>query len=207
MSTEKIQNDALFKISYGLFLLAARDESGDNACIVNTVQLLTDPPKRVIFSINKKNKTHDMIKATGLAAVSVLTEETPFSVFQHFGMQSGHSEKKFSSPENLDKSRAENGVFYMPAYTNAYIAVTVENTVDCDTHTLFICAVTEAKTLSDVPSATYDYYFKNIKPAPEAKKKGYVCKICGYVYEGDPLPEDFVCPLCKHGSSDFEPIG
>lgn len=202
-----IENEAIFKISYGLFLLAARDDSGDNACIVNTVQLLTDTPKKILFSVNKKNKTHDMILATKQVCASILTEETPFSVFEHFGMQSGHTVRKFSSPEDLNATRAANGVFYLPAYTNAYIAADVDVHVDCGTHTLFIATVCEAKKLSDAPSATYEYYFKNIKPKPEKKKKkGFVCKVCGYVYEGDTLPPDFVCPLCNHGADDFEPL-
>lgn len=196
--------ETLFKLSYGLFVLSARDGEKDNGCIINTVMQVTDTPLQIAVGINKDNYTYEMIKKTGTFNVSVLTEEVPFSVFENFGFKSGRTEDKFSSFEN--KERSENGIFYLTKYTNAYISAKVVNTVDCGTHMMLIAEVTDAKTLSEAPSVTYDYYFKNIKPKPEAKKKGYVCKICGYVYEGDPLPEDFICPLCKHPASDFEPL-
>ena len=136
--------------------------------------------------------------------VNCLTTEAPFKVFEAFGFKSGRPEDKFSAFS--DKERSENGIFYLTKYTNAFISAKVVKALDCGTHMMLIAEVTDAKTLSDAPSVTYDYYFKNIKPKPEAKKKGYVCKICGYVYEGDPLPDDFICPLCKHPASDFEPL-
>ena len=199
-----MMKETLFKLSYGLFVLSARDTEKDNGCIINTVMQITDTPLQIAVGINKDNYTYEMIEKTGVFNVSVLTEEVPFSVFEDFGFKSGRTEDKFSSFN--DKERSENGIFYLTKYTNAFISAKVIKTLDCGTHMMLIAEVTDAKILSDAPSVTYDYYFKNIKPKPEAKKKGYVCKICGYVYEGDPLPDDFICPLCKHPASDFEPI-
>ena len=196
--------ETLFKLSYGLFVLSARDGEKDNGCIINTVMQITDTPLQIAVGINKDNYTYEMIEKTGVFNVSVLTEDVPFSVFEDFGFKSGRTEDKFSSFN--DKERSENGIFYLTKYSNAFISAKVVKTLDCGTHMMLIAEVTDAKILSDAPSVTYDYYFKNIKPKPEAKKKGYVCKICGYVYEGDPLPDDFICPLCKHPASDFEPI-
>ena len=197
--------ETLFKLSYGLFVLSARDTEKDNGCIINTVMQITDTPLQIAVGINKDNYTYEMIEKTGSFNVSVLTEDVPFSAFENFGFKSGRTEDKFSAFN--DKERSENGILYLTKYTNAFISAKVIKTLDCGTHMMLIAEVTDAKTLSDSPSVTYDYYFKNIKPKPEAKKKGYVCKICGYVYEGDPLPDDYICPLCKHPASDFEPIG
>ena len=197
--------ETLFKLSYGLFVLSARDTEKDNGCIINTVMQITDTPLQIAVGINKDNYTYEMIEKTGMFNVSVLTEDVPFSVFEDFGFKSGRTEDKFSSFN--DKERSENGIFYLTKYSNAFISAKVVKTLDCGTHMMLIAEVTDAKILSDAPSVTYDYYFKNIKPKPEAKKKGYVCKICGYVYEGDTLPDDYICPLCKHPASDFEPIG
>ena len=201
----QIENNTMFKISYGLFVLTAKMGDKDNGCIVNTVEQVTSQPLRILVTVNKDNYTHDIIKATGEFNVSILTESAPFSVFERFGFQSGRDADKFSG---FDKAkRSENGILYLTEYSNAFISGKVLQEVDCTTHTLFIAEVTEAKVLSDEKSVTYSYYHKNIKPKPEsAKKSGYVCKICGYVYEGDVLPEDFVCPLCKHGALDFEKL-
>lgn len=199
-----MMKETLFKLSYGLFVLSARDGEKDNGCIINTVMQITDTPLQIAVGINKDNYTYEMIEKTGVFNVSVLTEDVPFSVFEDFGFKSGRTEDKFSSFN--DKERSENGIFYLTKYSNAFISAKVVKTLDCGTHMMLIAEVTDAKILSDAPSVTYDYYFKNIKPKPEAKKKGYVCKICGYVYEGDPLPDDFICPLCKHPASDFEPL-
>lgn len=196
--------ETLFKLTYGLFVLSARDGAKDNGCIINTAIQLTDNPLQIAISVNKSNYTLEMIEKSGRFNLSVLSEDAPFSVFQTFGFQSGRTADKFAEFEH--KQRAANNVFYLTKYTNAFISGKVVNMVDCGTHMLIVAEVTQALTLSDAPSVTYDYYFKNIKPKPAAKKKGYVCKICGYVYEGDPLPEDFICPLCKHPASDFEPI-
>jgi len=201
-----IENTAMFSLSYGLFVLTAKEGDKDNGCIINTAIQLTDTPLQMAIAVNKQNLTHDMILNTGLFNLSVLTEETPFKVFQHFGFQSGRDVDKFADCEV--ELRSENGLLYLPKFINALISGKVVNTVDCGTHTLFIAEVTEAKNLSKEPSATYSYYFAHIKPKPAPKKaaKGYVCKICGYVHEGEELPPDFVCPICKHGASDFEPI-
>ncbi len=196
--------ETLFKLTYGLFVLSARDGMKDNGCIINTVMQVTDTPLQIAVAINKNNYTLEMIEKSGIFNVSVLSEDVPFSVFERFGFKSGRNENKFSDFEY--KQRSCNDVYYITNYTNAYISAKVVNMIDCGTHMMIIGEVTQALTLSDKPSVTYDYYFKNIKPKPEAKKKGYVCKICGYVYEGEPLPEDFICPWCKHPASDFEPL-
>lgn len=202
-----IDNSAFFKLSYGLFVLTARDGEKDNGCIINTVTQLTDTPKRITIAVNKQNLTHDMILKTGVFNVSVLTEEVPFKVFQHFGFQSGRDVDKFADCEV--QARAQNGLMYLPKYTNAFFSAQVIEAKDYGTHTLFIADVTQAQVLSEEKSVTYAYYFEHIKPKPapvDEQKKGFVCKICGYVYEGEELPADFICPLCKHGAEDFEPL-
>ena len=202
-----IDNNAFFKLSYGLFVLTARDGDKDNGCIINTVTQLTDTPKRITVAVNKQNLTHDMILKTGVFNVSVLTEDVPFKVFQHFGFQSGRDVDKFADCEV--QARGQNGVMYLPEYTNAFLSAQVIEAKDYGTHTLFIADITQAQVLSEEKSVTYAYYFEHIKPKPapaDEEKKGFVCKICGYVYEGDELPADFICPLCKHGAEDFEPL-
>ncbi|MDD3429766.1 MAG: flavin reductase [Oscillospiraceae bacterium] len=204
---QKIDASAMFKLSYGLFMLSAKDGAKDNGCIINTVTQVTDSPKQIAVAVNKKNYTHDMIVKTGMLNISVLSEEAPFKVFEHFGFQSGRDVNKFENCET--QLRTQNGLLYLPQYANAVISGKVVSMQDLGTHTLFITEVTEAHILSDVPSATYAYYFANIKPKPQPaaqEKKGFVSKICGYVYEGDTLPEDYICPLCKHGAEDFEPL-
>lgn len=200
---DKINPTALFNIGYGLYIVTAREGEKDNGCIVNAVTQLTDKKLRVAVTINKQNLTHDMVKNTGMMNVNCLTEETVFEIFQYFGFQSGRNVEKFVSP-NLHRS--ENGLVIQPNYSNSFFSLKVEQEVDLDSHTLFICEVTEAKVLSDKPTMTYTYYHKNVKPKPEKKSKGFVCTICGYVYEGEELPEDFVCPLCKHGVDAFEKL-
>lgn len=202
-----VNPQAMFKLSYGLFVLSANENGKDNGCIINTVTQVTDNPKRVSIAVNKANLTCEMIDRTGKFTVSVLSTDAPFSLFEHFGFVSGRDKDKFADYEN--KARTENGTLYITDHANAYISCTVRETVDCGTHLLFIADVTDAEVLSEAPSVTYAYYFANIKPKPVntgEKKKGFVCKICGYVYEGEELPPDFVCPLCKHGAEDFEPI-
>ena len=202
-----VDKNALFKLSYGLFILTAQDGDKDNGCIINTVTQLTDTPSRFMIAVNKQNYTHDMILKTGKFNVSVLSEEVPFKVFQHFGFQSGRNVDKFANVTEC--VRSANGVYYVPKYANAFMSGQVIESYDYGTHTLFIADVTQAQILSDVPSVTYAYYFAHIKPKPAPaaeEKKGFVCKICGYVYEGDELPADYICPLCKHGADDFEPL-
>ncbi len=202
-----VDNNAFFKLSYGLFVLTAREGDKDNGCIINTVAQLTDIPKRINVAVNKQNLTHDMIMKTGVFNVSVLTEDVPFKVFQHFGFQSGRDVDKFADCEV--EARSENGVLYLPNYTNAFLSGKVIESYDYGTHTLFVADISQAQVLSETKSVTYAYYFEHIKPKPapvDEEKKGFVCKICGYVYEGDELPADYICPLCKHGAEDFEPL-
>ena len=207
MDNEKAdKNDltALFKIGYGLYVVTAKDGAKDNGCIVNTVTQVTNTPNRIAVCINKKNLTHDMVLKTGMMNVNCLSTDAPFSVFEHFGFQSGRDAEKIIGDGIL---RSDNGVAFLGHYINSFMSLSVEQTVDLDTHTMFICAVTEARVITDVDTMTYTYYQNYVKPKPETDgKKGWVCKVCGYVYEGEDLPDDFICPLCKHGVADFEPI-
>ena len=203
---ERVEQSALFKLSYGLFVLTAREGRKDNGCIINTVTQVTDSPKRISIAVNKANYTHDMIKRSGVFNVSVLSREAPFALFEHYGFQSGRDVDKF---EGAEMPRSENGLCYVEGCTNAFLSGKVIQTIDCGTHSVFLAEVTEAKVLGAAPSMTYAYYFESVKPKPRPKpesKKGFVCRICGYVYEGDVLPPDFICPLCKHGAEDFEPL-
>ena len=197
------------KFSYGLFVLTAQADGKDNGCIINTAAQLTDTPKRINIAVNKANHTHDMIMETGLFNISILSQKAPFDIFKRFGFQSGRDVNKFDGYEG-NFSRSANGLTYVTEGTNAFISAKVIATHDYGTHTLFVAEVTEGTVLSQDPSVTYAYYFEHIKPKPqpkiEEKKTGWVCKICGYIYEGDPLPEDFICPLCKHGAEDFEKL-
>ena len=197
--------NALFKISYGLFILTAEENGFDNGCVINTLTQQTGNPCTVSVTVNKANKTCEMIKSTGKFNVSVISGNAPFELFRHFGFQSGRDTDKFRNYPNSE--RAENGIYYIPGYTNAYFCCKVKSVTDLGTHLLFIAEVEDAEILSDFESMTYDFYHKNVKPKPQkTEKKGYRCKICGYIYEGETLPEDFVCPVCKHSSSDFEKI-
>lgn len=199
-----IDPTALFTISYGLYVLTSHDGNRDCGCITNSVLQLTDTPIRVAVSVNKKNHTCEAIRQSGKFTLSVLTEKATMDVFRHFGFQSGRDVDKFA---DSDAPHAENGLRYLPDISNAVISGEVEQVVDCGTHLLFIAAVTQAEKLTPDPSMTYSYYFANVKPKPKPQpKKGYVCRICGYFHEGDELPEDFVCPWCKHGPDDFEPV-
>ena len=193
---------ALFKFSYGLFVLTARQDGRDNGCIINTAGQLTEDPARIQIAVNKQNLTHDMIQSTGLFNVSVLSQEAVFWVFQHYGFQSGRDTDKFAM---IPEARTANGLRYVEGSSNAVISAKVVSSVDCGSHTLFIAEVTEAKVLSDAPSMTYQYYFDHVKPKPAPAEQGkWVCRICGYVYEGEQLPPDYVCPLCKQGPEAFE---
>ena len=203
-TADKNDLTALFKIGYGLYVVTSNDGKKDNGLIVNTVSQVTSTPNRIAVTINKENYSHHVIKQTGKMNINCLSVDAPFRVFEVFGFQSGRSVDKFADCEPL---RSDNGLVFLPRYINSFLSLKVEQYVDLDTHGMFICSVSEARVLSDRETMTYAYYHANVKPKPEtAGKKGYVCKICGYVYEGDPLPEDFICPLCKHGAADFEPI-
>lgn len=192
---------AFYKFSYGLFVLTARENGKDNGCIINTAGQLTEDPARIQIAVNKSNLTHDMIMATGEFNISVLSEEAVFWIFQHYGFQSGRDVNKF---EMIPEARTANGIRYVEGCTNGVMSGKVITTVDCGSHTLFIAEVTEAKVLSDAPSMTYQYYFDHVKPKPAKAEGKWVCKICGYVHEGDDLPADFICPWCKHGAEAFE---
>ena len=195
---------ALFHIGYGLYVVTCHDGKKDNGLIVNTVTQVTSTPNRIAVTINKANYSHHVIKQSGRMNVNCLTVDAPFQVFETFGFQSGRNVNKF---ENCEPLRSDNGLVFLPRHINAFMSLKVEQYIDLDTHGMFICSVTESRVISNAETMTYAYYQSNVKPKPETEgKKGYVCKICGYVYEGEPLPEDFICPLCKHGASDFEPI-
>ena len=195
---------ALFNIGYGLYVITSNDGKRDNGMIGNTVAQVASSPNRIMVSINKGNYSHDVIKETGKMNVNCLSVEAPFSVFQNFGFQSGRNAEKFA--DGVAK-RSENGLAVLTQYVNACISLQVEEYVDMGSHGMFLCSVTEEMILGDKETMTYTYYQNNVKPKPQApKKKCWVCKICGYVYEGEELPADFICPLCKHPASDFEPL-
>ena len=195
---------ALFNIGYGLYVVTSNDGTKDNGLIVNTVSQLTSTPNRIAVCINKANYSHHVIKQTGIMNVNCLDVSAPFSVFQRFGFQSGRTADKF---DGIDELRSDNGLRFLPRYANSFMSLKVEDYMDLGTHGMFICSVAEARVMGDKETMTYTYYQKNVKPKPQTEgKKGYVCKVCGWVYEGDPLPEDIICPLCKHGAADFEPI-
>ena len=195
---------ALFKIGYGLYVLTSHDGKKDNGCIVNSVTQLTNTPNRVAVTVNKGNYSHDIIKNSGIMNVNCLSVDAPFKVFQNFGFQSGRNADKFGDWPLL---RSDNGLAFLPQYINAFLSLKMEQYVDLGTHGMFICEITEARVMTDRETMTYNYYQSNVKPKPQAAaKKGFVCKVCGYIYEGDELPADFICPVCKHGAVDFEPI-
>ncbi|MBR2782348.1 MAG: flavin reductase [Oscillospiraceae bacterium] len=195
---------ALFNIGYGLYVVTCNDGRKDNGLIVNTVSQVTSSPNRVAVCINKQNYSHHIIQQTGVMNINCLSTDAPFSVFESYGFRSGRTEDKFEGQEVL---RSDNGLVFLPHYINSFMSLKVEQYLDLDTHGMFICSVTEARVLSNVDTMTYTYYQKYVKPKPQTEgKKGFVCKVCGYIYEGDELPDDFVCPLCKHGAADFEPI-
>lgn len=204
-----MDNQAMFKLTYGLFVITARENSKDNGCIVNTVAQVTDEPKRISVTINKSNYTHDMIKNTGKMIVSIISEDADFELFKRFGFQSGREVDKFAGFTDCESGKDD--IKYITKGTNAYIAVDVAETVDVGTHTIFICEVNDMKVLNDSKSATYAYYHEQIKPKPDSKqndsgKTVWRCEICGYEYEGEELPTDYICPICKHPASDFTKV-
>lgn len=200
-----MDNRAMYRLSYGLFVLTAREDDKDNGCIINTAVQVTTEPNCITIAVNKKNYTHDMIVRTGIFNISVLTEGSSFDTYRHWGFQSGAEVDK---AKEISFERAENGIIYLTRETNAVISARVVSTVDLGTHTLFLADVTDAKVLGEEPSVTYAYYQKNIKQAPKAasEKKGFICTVCGYIYEGETLPDDFICPWCKHPASDFKKL-
>ncbi len=199
-----IDKTALFKIGYGLYAITYNDGNRDNALIVNTVMQITDTPLRISVTINKSNYSHDVILKSKTMNICTLSEKTPFEVFERLGFHSGRDTDKLS---DVSHWQGPNGLALLSCeYMNAYMCLSVVDTIDFDTHTMFVCEITDSMTCTSDPSMTYAYYHANVKPKPQAKKKGFVCKICGYVHEGDYLPEDFICPWCKHGADFFEEI-
>ena len=200
-----MNNKVLFNIGYGLYVLTANEGEKDNGCIINTVMQVTSDPLQIAIAVNKKNYTNEMIQRTKKFNVSILSESAKFEIFEHFGFHSGRDTDKFASFYNT--KRSPNGVLYITQNTNSYMSAYVKQEIDLGTHTLFIAQLVAAEILSDEPTVTYAYYQKNIKPRPQpAAKKGWICKICGYIYEGETLPPDFICPICKHGAADFEKL-
>ena len=201
-----MDNKVLFNIGYGLYVLTANEGEKDNGCIINTVMQVTSDPLQIAIAVNKKNYTNEMIQRTKKFNVSILSESSKFEIFKHFGFQSGRDVDKFAS--FYDTKRSPNGVLYITQNTNSYMSAYVKQEIDLGTHTLFIAQLVAAEILSEEPTVTYTYYQNNIKPKPQkTEKKGWRCKICGYIYEGEDLPVDFICPWCKHGAVDFERIG
>lgn len=198
----------MYRLTYGLFVLTARHDGRDSGCIINTAGQVTSTPNRISIAVNKDNFTHDLVKASGKFNISILSEEADFDLFRHFGFQSGRTVDKFDG--FTDCRRSENGLYVVTRGTNGYISATVEQALDLGTHTLFIASVDDMEVLSPAPSATYAYYQSNIKPRPEKAapqgKTTWRCTVCGYVYEGETLPADYICPLCKHPASDFEKV-
>ncbi|MBR4189456.1 MAG: flavin reductase [Kiritimatiellae bacterium] len=206
-ATPKNDPAALNNIGYGLYVVTTKDEKGkDNGLIVNTVAQVSDNPTRVAVTINKLNYSHHVVKQTGALNVNCLSEDAPFEIFQRYGFQSGRTADKFAGVEGL--SRTSNGLAVLPRHVCAVLSLKVEQYVDMGSHGMFVCSVAESRVLSSAPAMTYAYYHANVKPKPQPAggRKGWVCKICGYVHEGDTLPDDFICPLCKHGAADFEPL-
>lgn len=199
-----IDVNAMFTLSYGLFVLTANEDGRDCGSIVNTVSQLTDSPLRVAVAVNKNGYTEGVIRRTGKFNASVLTEDAGMDLFRHFGFQSSRDVDKFAG---RDDPVSENGLRYLKGVSNALISAETERVIDCETHTLFIARVTQAERLNNRPSMTYAYYFANVKPKKQETRRGYVCKICGYFHEGEHLPPDFICPWCKHGAQDFERVG
>jgi flavin reductase (DIM6/NTAB) family NADH-FMN oxidoreductase RutF len=196
--------NALFNIGYGLYVVTSNDGKKDNGLIVNTITQVTNTPNRVAVTINKENYSHHVINQTGIMNVNCLSIDAPFSVFEQFGFVSGRNVDKF---ENCKPNRSDNGLVFLPRYINSFMSLKVEQYIDLGTHGMFICSITEARVINNQETMSYTYYHENVKPKPNVSgTKGYVCKICGYVYEGEELPEDYICPLCKHGAIDFEPI-
>lgn len=198
-----MDDKALFKLTYGLFLLTAQENGTDNGCIINTAMQIANDPTRISIAVIKKNKTHDMILNTGIFNISSITTKADFELFKRFGMQSGRDVNKFEGFETI--ARSENGLFYLTGAANMYMSAKVTEHFDLGSHTLFVAELTDAKVLSEEPSCTYGYYQSDIKPQPTVttEKKTWTCSVCGYVYEGDEVPDDFICPLCHHGKEDF----
>ncbi len=207
MKEDFMDKKTMYKLTYGLFVLTSASEGKDSGCIINTAGQVTSEPNRISITVNKSNFTHDLVKESGKFNISILSEAASFDTFKHFGFQSGRDVDKFA--DYTECKRSANGLYYVTAGTNGYISAVIEQSVDLGSHTMFIAAVEDMEVLSDVPSATYAYYQSDIKPKPEKVAAGetvWRCTVCGYVYEGEDIPADFICPLCKHPASDFEKV-
>lgn len=207
MKEDFMDKKTMYKLTYGLFVLTSASEGKDSGCIINTAGQVTSEPNRISITVNKSNFTHDLVRESGKFNISILSEAASFDTFKHFGFQSGRDVDKFA--DYTDCKRSANGLYYVTAGTNGYISAVIEQSVDLGSHTMFIAAVEDMEALSDVPSASYAYYQSDIKPKPEkvaAGKTVWRCTVCGYVYEGEDIPADFICPLCKHPASDFEKV-
>lgn len=207
MKEDIMDKKTMYKLTYGLFVLTSASEGKDSGCIINTAGQVTSEPNRISITVNKSNFTHDLVKESGKFNISILSEAASFDTFKHFGFQSGRDVDKFA--DYTECKRSANGLYYVTAGTNGYISAVIEQSVDLGSHTMFIAAVEDMEVLSDVPSATYAYYQSDIKPKPEKVAAGetvWRCTVCGYVYEGEDIPADFICPLCKHPASDFEKV-
>ena len=207
MKEDFMDKKTMYKLTYGLFVLTSASEGKDSGCIINTAGQVTSEPNRISITVNKSNFTHDLVRESGKFNISILSEAASFDTFKHFGFQSGRDVDKFA--DYTECKRSANGLYYVTAGTNGYISAVIEQSVDLGSHTMFIAAVEDMEVLSDVPSATYAYYQSDIKPKPEkvaAGKTVWRCTVCGYVYEGEDIPADFICPLCKHPASDFEKV-
>ncbi len=200
----------MFKIGYGLYVLTSHDGKKDNGCIVNTVSQVASSPNRIAVCVNKLNYSHDTIKTSGKLNLNCLSTEAPFALFKQFGFASGRDTDKLA---DTAFTRSGNGLAVLKEYINAFISLRVEDYMDLGSHGMFLCSIVESAVISDQDSMSYSYYQANVKPKRKASaetaeaKKGWVCKICGYVHEGEELPPDFICPICKHGAEDFERQG
>ena len=205
MADNRFDTDALSQIGYGLYVLTTNDGSRDNGCIVNAVMQVTSTPIVIAVAVSKQNYTCGIIRKTKEFNINSLTEDTPFEVFRHFGYQSGRDTDKFAG---CTPDRSKNGLIVLPKHTRGFLSLSVQSETDLGTHIMFLCTPTGGRLLSDAETVSYSFYQKSIKPKPaqSGKKKGFVCRICGYIYEGDTLPDDYTCPLCKHGAADFEPL-
>ncbi len=205
MSGDRFDTKALYQIGYGLYVLTTKDGDRDNGCIVNTVMQVTSTPVVVAVAVNKQNYTCDIIRKTGVFNINSLTEDTSFEVFRHFGYQSGRDIDKFAG---CTPDRSENGLIVLPKHSRGFLSLAVKEEMNLGTHIMFLCVPTDGKLLSNAETVSYSYYQKNIKPKPPQpeKKKGFICRICGHIYEGDTIPDDYICPICKHGAADFEPL-
>jgi flavin reductase (DIM6/NTAB) family NADH-FMN oxidoreductase RutF len=197
---------ALYNLTYGLYLLSTREEGKDYGCIINTAVQVARDPDRIAISVQNNNKTCEVLKRTELFNLTAITEDAPFDLFKQFGMQSARDVEKFRGYPGVD--RAPNTLPILSRHGNMYLSVYVDQVMDLGSHTLFIGQILDGEVLSNKPSCSYGHYQANIKPkTKKAAAKQWECRICGHIYEGEEVPDDYLCPLCKHGKEDFVPVG